>query len=145
MNRLNSKRVTAVLAMATAVFLTAALTYVVPSSAAAPPDRGPGRGQDPDEVRSNNDHARSKIHPKLVEQMESGSVEDVPVFATVSGDPSAAVAQLEDAKVAHEVGAGLVVGTITVQALPKLATADGVVAVGPIDFAQTGQDRKSVV
>jgi Subtilase family len=102
---------------------------------------GQGRGQDgaPADVRSKSDAAKSKLHPRLREQVESGTTEHIFVFATVVGTPDGATAYLDDAHVAFSDGAGLVFGRIGVQALPKLAGAPSVVSVEPIDMAQTGQ------
>ena len=69
----------------------------------------------------------------------SGSTKTVTVFATVSGDTAEVEALLTKPKVAENDGVALVVGSITVQALPKLAGAEGVVSVNPIDFKQTGR------
>jgi hypothetical protein len=103
--------------------------------AAQPPD---GRGK-PERVVSASDAARGKLHPKLRKQVESGSTKRIHVFATVAGTPDGAAAHLDDAYVAFSNGAGLVLGTIGVQALPKLAGAAGVVGVGPIEFEQSGR------
>ncbi|HEV8249267.1 MAG TPA: S8 family serine peptidase [Gaiellaceae bacterium] len=83
--------------------------------------------------------AAEKLHPKLQRQVESGSTDEIFVYVTVSGDPSAVKDLLTEEKVADSDGAGIVVGKIGVQALPKLAGAKGVVAVGPVELKQTGQ------
>lgn len=100
--------------------------------------REPSDGK-PAKIKSNSDHARAKLHPSLRTQLDSGSTKEINVFVTVSGDPSPAEDLLADPRVAFSGGAGLVVGKIHVQALPKLAGARGVVAVNPIDFRQTGR------
>jgi len=96
-------------------------------------------GSKPAKVETKSDHARSKLHPSLRKQLDSGSTKEIHVFVTVSGDPSAAEALLADAKVASSGGAALVLGKIHVHVLAKLAGARGVVAVNPIDFKQTGR------
>src|SRR5918996_2260291 len=138
MMRTRRGTVVAFLAVTALVSATAVLQVGPPDAAqAAPPAQDDGTA--PAEVNSKADATRAKLHPKLVEQLDSGSTETIYVFATVEGDPAPAEAYLEDPAVAHSDGAGLVVGQIAVQALPKLAGAEGVVAVGPIDFKQTGQ------
>ena len=79
----------------------------------------------PDQVITKSDHARTKIHPRLLKQLDAGSTKEIRVFATVSGDPSAAEALVADAHVAKSGEAALVVGRIHVQALPKLAGVRG--------------------
>src|SRR5918996_3483570 len=130
--------VIAFLAATALVAATAVLQVGPPDTAQAAPPAQDERTA-PAEVNSKADAARGKLHPKLLEQLDSGSTETIHVFVTVEGDPGPAEAYLEDPSVAHSDGAGLVVGQIAVQALPKLAGAKGVVAVGPIDFEQTGQ------
>ena len=96
-------------------------------------------GAVPAQVKSNSDAAKSKLHPRLQKQVESRSTKTVTVFATVSGDTAEVEALLTKPKVAENDGVALVVGSITVQALPKLAGAEGVVSVNPVDFKQTGR------
>ncbi|HEX6196035.1 MAG TPA: S8 family serine peptidase [Jiangellaceae bacterium] len=110
---------------------------------AAPPDRDDppserGDGQ-PEKVNSKADAARAKIHPRLRDQIDEGSTDRIYVYATVGADATEAASYLDDAKIAHDAGSGLVLGRIGVQELPKLASAEDVVSVGPIDFEQTGQ------
>ncbi len=132
------RRVAALIGLVIVTFVASVSAQVVPSGAApAAPKQGQGRA--PERVRSNSDAAKAKLHPKLREQLESGSTEKILVFATIAGDPSAALAYLDDANVAGAGGAAMVLGRIGVQALPKLAGAAGVVAVGPIEFEQSGQ------
>jgi len=121
---------TLVLAAALVVFLVASATQAAPGEKA---------GKAPRAVKTASDGAKSKLHPSLRKQVESGSTDTIHVFVTVTGDGAAASALLHDAKVASAQDKALVVGAIAVQALPKLATAAGVVSVGPIDFKQTGQ------
>ena len=99
-------------------------------------DRKRGR---PAAVETASDAAKDKLHPKLEEQVESGSTETIPVFVTVEGDAAAAESALDDAKVAQSGDVALLVGRISVQELPKLAGKKGVVGVGPIELKQTGQ------
>lgn len=111
---------------------------VAPTAAqASPPANRPGGP--PEQVRSKADAARAKLHPKLRAQLDSGSTNEIYVFATMSGDADAAETYLDNAKVADAGGAGIAVGKINVQALPKLAGLPTVVSVGPIDLRQTGQ------
>ncbi len=119
----------ALVVAAAAVVLAVPASVVADSSDAA---KGPGS------VETASSGALSKLHPALVEKVESGSTEDVKVFVTVEGSAAPVRALLDDDKVAASGGAALVVGETTVQALPKLAGARGVVSVGPIDFEQTG-------
>ena len=138
MIRTKRRTVVAFLAATAVVAATAALQVGPPDAAqAAPP--APEERTAPAEVNSKADAARGKLHSKLLEQLDGGSTETIYVFVTVQGDPLPAEAYLEDPSVAHSNGAGLVVGQIAVQALPKLAGAKGVVSVGPIEFQQTGQ------
>ena len=119
-------------------FLVIACLVVGAAVPAAVSAKDPSRAK-PAEVNTNSDAAKSKLHPRLQKQVEGGSTKTVLVFATVAGDTAEAEALLSDANVAESDGVALVVGKITVQALPKLAGADGVVAVNPIDFKQTGR------
>lgn len=109
---------------------------VTGTAQAAPPD---GAGEASPTVTSRSDDARSRIHPKLRRLLDRGEIRQIPVFVTVSGTPAGARALLEEPRVAFSAGAGLVVGTVGVQALPKLAGARGVVSVGPVEFEQTGR------
>ena len=108
---------------------------VAPATAIA---REPARSS-PDKVVSKSDHARTKIHPTLLKQLDSGSTKEIHVFVTVLGDPAAVEALLSDTHVASARDAALVVGKVHAQTLPKLAGARGVVAVNPIEFKQTGK------
>ncbi|HET8785809.1 MAG TPA: hypothetical protein VFM38_09255, partial [Candidatus Limnocylindrales bacterium] len=85
------------------------------------------------------DAAKAKIHPKLLKKIASGSTARILVFATVRGNPAEARSYLTDSYSTGTSGTSLVVGRIGVQALPKLAGVKGVIAVGPIDFSQTGR------
>ncbi|MFC7615215.1 S8 family serine peptidase [Actinokineospora soli] len=104
-----------------------------PAPRGAAPDDPPGR------VSTGSDAVRAKLHPKLRGQLADGATGQVRVYATVTGDPATAARYLDGARVAHSGGAGIVLGRIGVQELPKLAAARGVVSVGPVEFAQTGR------
>jgi len=107
------------LAVVIAVFVASAVAQAVPSGASrGGRSQTPPVGEAPDEVKTNSDEAMAKLAPELQEQVESGSTERIHVFATTTGDASAAEAYLDDAHVAESGGAGLVVGTIAVPALP---------------------------
>ncbi len=96
-------------------------------------------GGKPDTVTTAADHAKSKLHPKLLRQLEAGDTGAIYVFAIVQGKADAALGYLKKAYVAQQGGAAIVLGKIQIQALPKLADAKGVVSVGPIDFKRTGR------
>src|SRR5215216_3143389 len=132
MHRRNRRGAVLSVAALLAAFIAATFTQGAPSA----------NGKDKATVRAttkSSGAAASKLHPKLQRKVESGSVEQIFVYVTVSGDSSAVKQLLSDEKVAESDGAGLIVGKIGVQALPKLAGAKGVVAVGPIELKQTGQ------
>lgn len=107
----------------------------VGAAIAQPPEN---RGK-PEKVTTASDAGKQKLHPRLREQVEAGSTDRITVFATVVGDPAAATRYLGDPKVASGGQASLVLGTIVVQQLPKLASVQGVVSVGPIDLSQSGK------
>lgn len=98
-----------------------------------------GAGGRPETVASAADQAKSKLHPKLLRQLESGSTKNVLVFAVVNGGHKQAAKYLKDVHVADAGKVAILVGKIRTQALPKLAGARNVVSVGPIDFAKTGR------
>jgi len=91
----------------------------------------------PGDVVTAVDAAKSKLHPKLLAKLEAGSTGTVQVFAMVQGSATEARGYLKNSY-ATAGDTKLVVGTIRIQALPKLAGAKGVVSVGPIDFSRTG-------
>jgi hypothetical protein len=93
----------------------------------------------PASITTATDHAKTKIHPKLLKQLESGSTSKISVFAVVKGDVTQARKYLSGSHVADNGDASILVGKIAVQALPKLAGLAGVVSVGPIEFSQTGK------
>ena len=90
-------------------------------------------------VETASDAAKDKLHPKLEEQVESGSTEHDFGLRDRGRRPAAAESVLEDAKVAESGDVALVIGQISVQELPKLAGKKGVVGVGPIELEQTGE------
>jgi hypothetical protein len=106
----------------------------VPSVFAA---KGGQKGK-PVSVETAVDAAKSKLHPKLQQKLDEGATGNVQVFATVRGSAAEARTYLKNS-FATGGDTKLVIGTIRVQALPKLAGAKGVVAVGPLEFKQTGQ------
>ena len=120
----------------TLVVLSAAL-LALPASVAA--DTSGKQPENQATVTTASDAAKDKLHPKLEEQVESGSTETISVFVTVDGNAAPATTLLDDAKVAQSGDVALVVGEISVQALPKLAGTKGVVGVGPIELKQSGQ------
>ncbi|RZU15563.1 subtilase family protein [Kribbella rubisoli] len=101
----------------------------------SPPGHGPGAMQ----VQSASDAASSKLDPKLQAKVKKGDTAPVAVFATVQGDTAKAQQVLGNAHVAKSGDAALVMGSIPVQALPKLAAVPGVVSVQPVELARTGQ------
>jgi hypothetical protein len=137
MNRSIKPKALLALSVVLAVLSTSLVAQV--SSSQAEPSAPPRQGQPPEDVHSASDAARAKLHPRLQQQVDSGSIAEIPVFATVAGDPAPAASYLEGARIAFSDGAGLVVGRIGVQVLPKLAGASGVVSVGPVELSQTGE------
>src|SRR5215213_6677047 len=132
MNRRSRRGVVLSVGALLAAFIAATFTQGAPSA----------NGKERANVRvatKSSGAAAAKLHPKLQRKVESGSVDQIFVYVTVSGDSSAVQALLSDEKAAESNGAGLIVGKIGVQALPKLAGANGVVAVGPIELKQTGE------
>lgn len=118
--------------------VTTALTlsvFVAAPASARPPD---GRGK-PDSVSTASDSAKSKLHPRLREQLEAGSTDLVAVYLTTAGDPAAALAIMDSGFVADGGEIAMLVGHVKAQLLAKLAGVTGVVHVGPVDFSQTGQ------
>ena len=109
-----------------------------PAALAGPPVR---RGAPPPSVRSLDDTGRQKLDPKLRTAVSGGSNATVAVFATVVGNPAAAMATLDGAHVARTPNgkAALVVGRIRVQQLPKLADQKNVLSVKLVQLKQTGK------
>ncbi len=109
-----------------------------PATLAGPPVH---RGAPPPSVRSLDDTARQKLDPKLRTAVSGGSNATVTVFATVIGNPAAAMATLDGAHAARTPNgeAALVVGRIKVQQLPKLADQKNVLSVKLVQLKQTGK------
>ena len=109
-----------------------------PATLAGPPVL---RGAPPPSVRSLDDTARQKLDPKLRKAVSGGSNATVAVFATVVGNPAAAMATLDGAHAARTPNgeAALVVGRIKVQQLPKLADQKNVLSVKLVQLKQTGK------
>ncbi len=119
------------------VAVVSTIALVLPVGAAPPGDQGrpdePGRSV---EVRTSSDAARQRLHPKL--QDETTSPEARMVAATVVGDTAPAQAHFQDSRAVTQGGGGLVVGLARGTSLLKLASAEGVVSVTPVDFEKTG-------
>ena len=98
-----------------------------------------GKGKRPAEVVTKTDAAKGKLDSKLRDKIASGDTASVPIFASLTGDVAAAKALVTNAKVAQSDGFALLVGSIPVQLAPKLASLDGVLSVGLVEFKQTGQ------
>ncbi|TDD60435.1 hypothetical protein E1263_10930 [Kribbella antibiotica] len=118
-----------------------AVTTVVLASVTAPvrAETQAGSPPGPLQVKTAADALLAKLDPKLEAKVKKGETAPVAVFATVQGDPAAATAVLDNARVAGSGDSGLVLGSIPVQALPKLAAAKGVVSVRPVELGKTGQ------
>ncbi len=91
------------------------------------------------QVKTGNDRAVAKLDKVLRGKLASGSNAQVVVFVTAKGNGAAALKLLARGYAAHRGDGSLVIGRIRAQQLPKLAGAAGVVSVGAIQFAQTGQ------
>ncbi len=118
-----------------AVRLTAAPLPVQAATAAGPPPT-PVVAQ---QIETATDGAKAKLDPKLETRVKKGDTQQVAVFATVKGDAGKARALLDNPKTAQSGDTGIVIGTIGVQALPKLATTAGVISVQPVELTKTGQ------
>ena len=123
----------ALVALMSAILVISAMS-VGAAMAQPPEDRGK-----PDDVRTASDRGKGKLHPRLRDQVEAGSMDRLRVYATVLGDPAAAAQYLDDSHVGAAGEAALIVGTIPAHLLPKLASVDTVVSVGPIDLEQSGE------
>jgi Subtilase family len=97
------------------------------------------RGADPQRVTSKSDPAKAKLDDALQAKVKDGATGTVPVFVTATGDLSEVKALLDDDATAQARGKAIVVGRISVQALPKLAGAKGVSSVGLVELKQTGK------
>jgi hypothetical protein len=107
---------------------------VATGSPAAPRHRGA-----PQEVTTNSDSGKAKLDDALRQKVDAGQTGDVPVFVTATGDLSKVSALLERDRTAQARGKALVLGMISTQAVPKLASLKGVVSVGLIQLKKTGQ------
>ena len=119
-------------------FVAVALLMLALTAAGTQAANG-GKGPRPAAVITKSDAAKDKLDSKLREKVASGSTESIPIFASLTGDVAAAKALVKNAKVAQRGGYALLVGSIPAQAAPKLASLDGVVSVGLVEFKQTGQ------
>ena len=123
------------------VVLLASLCLLV--GAFAPPALAgpPARRAVPPAVHSLDDQAKGKLDTKLRAALAHGSNATVAVFATVIGNPSRAMATLQNAHAARTPNgmAALIVGRIKVQQLPKLAGQKNVVKVNLVQLTQTGK------
>src|SRR4051812_35878132 len=98
-----------------------------------------GAAQAQEEVTSKTDGAKEKLDASLQAKVDAGSTETVPVLVTVSGDPSQVQALLSGDHTATTQRTSLVAGRIPVQTATKVASIDGVVSIGLVRFAQTGE------
>lgn len=124
-----------VLLAAMALAAVAAIVLVASGGAAPTPRDGK-----PEAVKSASDKGKAKLHPKLVEKLESGSTALIPVYVTTAGDAETVKAKLKNAYAAVADGGegALVVGSVRVPQLAKLGSVAGVISVGPVDFEKTG-------
>ena len=90
-----SPRTTGLAALVLAALLS---MFVVAAATQAAPDKKAGKPAKT--VKSASDGAKSKLHPKLQKQVESGSTDSIHVFVTVAGNPAPAASLLDDAKTA---------------------------------------------
>ncbi|MGW6282462.1 S8 family serine peptidase [Kribbella sp. NPDC055071] len=135
--RRSSKRTRALIASTTAAATLVLVSLSAPVQAATKSGSPPGPGAL--QVKSATDGVKAKLDPALEAKLTKGDTASVAVFATVQGDTAAAQGTLDNARVAKSGNTSMVVGSIPVQALPKLASVPGVVAVQPIDLTKTGQ------
>ena len=92
------------------------------------------------QIATANDAAKAKLHPRLRKQLDAGSNDRIWVFAVVQGSTTRAKSYLSNVHATTSAGkVSMMIGTIRVRALPKLAGIKGVISVGPIDFKQTGK------
>ena len=119
--------------------LVAVALFALALSAAGSQAANGGKGKRPADVVTKTDAAKGKLDSKLQEKIANGETQTVPIFASLTGDVAAAKALVKNAKVAQHDGYALLVGSIPVQLAPKLASLDGVISVGLVEFKQTGQ------
>src|SRR6478609_235636 len=110
-----------------AVALAVAMTWVAGATAFAQ-----------EEVASKTDGAKEKLDQSLQAKVDAGATGTVPVLVTVSGDPSQVQSILTGDHTATTRKTSLVVGRVPVQAATKVASLDGVVSVGLVQFKKTG-------
>jgi subtilase family protein len=114
------------------------LTSLLLLSAAAP--GASGRAHKPLKVTSKSDQARAKLDAKLQRLVEQGTNKKVYVFATVEASAAAdAAAFVQNGHVATTNEGALVVGSLRVPQVTKLAGTKGVLAVHLIELKQTGR------
>ena len=118
-----------------AVLACAALivTVLAAVTAAAP------NAAQPDRVITASDAAKGKLDRGLRQKVEEGVTEALPIYASLTGDVAAAKALVGDAHVAQREGIALLVGRIPAQQAVKLASLDGVLSVGLVQFKQDGE------
>src|SRR4051794_36670777 len=109
-----------------------ALTWAAAATAAAQ-----------EQVTSKTDGAKEKLDASLQAKVDAGSTATVPVLVTVAGDPSQVQALLTGDHTATARKTSLVVGRVPVQTATKVAALDGVVSVGLVRFAKTGEPAGS--
>jgi hypothetical protein len=116
--------------------LATAVALAVPAIGA--PGGTPGAKDDtPAVIKSNSSNAQGKLHPKLRDQVESGSTDVIYVSITAEGSGDQFDEFLTDSHTAEVEGASLTVGRVGVQELRKIASVDSVVSVVPIELRQT--------
>lgn len=119
--------------------LAAAILAVLLLLPAAAPSAPGKAGKKPVDVHTRSNAAKERLHPRLQQKVEAGSTARIPVFVTVRGNPAPTQRLLEGAHVARAGAAAIVVGTIRVQELGKLATTNGVLSVDPVELRRTGR------
>lgn len=125
-----------------ATALATALAMAVPAVGAPGGERGPKEGT-PATVVSNSQRAKNKLHPKLQEQVDSGSTDEIFVAITAVGQGSEVTSLLSDFHVADGENAVLIVGRVGVQELRKVVALETVVSVVPIELEQTASPPPS--
>jgi hypothetical protein len=98
-----------------------------------------GVAQAQEDVTTRTDGAKEKLDAALQAKVDAGATGTVPVLVTVAGDPSDVQALLSGDHTATTRRTSLVAGRIPVQAATKVAAVDGVVSVGLVRFAKTGE------
>ncbi len=116
--------------------LTLAASLIVSTTQAAPGDDDQPQ---PESVSSKSDQDTVKLDEKLQDKVESGSTETVYVFVTVTGNTAQVKKLLDDAASAEANGDAIVVGSATVQQLPKIASLKSVVSIGLVELKKSGR------